>query len=271
MKYIVASTISVAVVFLASFLVCGLIRRRLRKKPPLAVHVSIAILSGIALTIALFCAFLSTYYPAEEAALRLLSGGDGFTVTDQGDYLFVDGSGEETALVFYPGAKIESEAYLPLMVKLAQNGIDGFLIKPPLHFALLDANAAGRIMEAYPYERFLVCGHSLGGFVASSFAASHPSETDSLVLLGSYPMADVDDPVRLLTVYGSEDRVLDWNEYEKSKTHFPVHAEELRIEGGNHAGFGNYGVQKVDGEAKIPGDEQQDITVSAIMAFLEER
>jgi hypothetical protein len=45
---------------------------------------------------------------------------------------------------------------------------------------------------------------------------------------------------------------------------------EVIIEGGNHAGFGDYGVQDGDGEASLSGEEQRKITVEAVMEILQE-
>jgi len=43
--------------------------------------------------------------------------------------------------------------------------------------------------------------------------------------------------------------------------------QETVIEGGNHAQFGNYGVQKGDGKATVTAEEQQDRAIQAISAF----
>ncbi|UWG96942.1 alpha/beta hydrolase [Dehalobacter sp. DCM] len=42
------------------------------------------------------------------------------------------------------------------------------------------------------------------------------------------------------------------------------------IKGGNHAQFGNYGLQKGDGIAQITADEQQSEAVRIIDAFIKE-
>ena len=73
--------------------------------------------------------------------------------------------------------------------------------------------------------------------------------------------------VALLSMYGSEDRVLEADPYEKGKAFWPTHARELVIEGGNHAGFGNYGAQEGDGTATISAQEQQDQAAQAIVAL----
>ena len=43
----------------------------------------------------------------------------------------------------------------------------------------------------------------------------------------------------------------------------------FEIEGGNHAGFGNYGKQKGDGELLITREEQQNVAVDLITNFIE--
>ena len=45
--------------------------------------------------------------------------------------------------------------------------------------------------------------------------------------------------------------------------------EETVIEGGNHAQFGSYGLQKGDGEAALTAEEQQDRTLRAISGYLQ--
>jgi hypothetical protein len=47
----------------------------------------------------------------------------------------------------------------------------------------------------------------------------------------------------------------------------PKNYLELVIQGGNHAGFGNYGLQKGDGNADITSDQQQEGTAQAFAEF----
>jgi len=79
-------------------------------------------------------------------------------------------------------------------------------------------------------------------------------------LLGAYVYGDV-DPGQSLTIYGSEDQVLD-----RSKITYSENVEVIL--GGNHAQFGNYGLQKGDGTATITRDEQQDLTVQKILDWI---
>lgn len=48
-------------------------------------------------------------------------------------------------------------------------------------------------------------------------------------------------------------------------------AAEYVLEGGNHAGFGNYGSQKGDGEAGITDREQWQETIDYIMDMIRQQ
>ena len=268
MKYIILTILSIISVFLVSFLAGWIIRRRLKKKLSLSKHVFIVLGFGILFFAMLCLVYFGLYYRADETALSVLTKNDGIKVGETDDYLFLDGKGNDTALIFYPGAKVESEAYLPLMEMLARNDIDCFVVRPPLRFAQFASKVPEEIIDKYGYKDYLLCGHSLGGVVASSFCADHPDEVSGLVLLAAYPISDINDSISLLTVYGSEDLIFNRKEYEKSRDHFPAGADELIIEGGNHAGFGNYGIQEGNGKAEITQLQQQEITANAIIKFV---
>ena len=135
---------------------------------------------------------------------------------------------------------------------------------------IFDSNAADKIIGKYDYDTFLLGGHSMGGLVASGYAAQHSDAVDGVVLLAAYPTEKISDSVGLLSVYGTDDKVLDRGAYESAKRYFPDGYTEKIINGGNHAQFGNYGAQSGDGEATITAQEQQTQTVFAIIQFAEE-
>jgi hypothetical protein len=213
--------------------------------------------------------YFSVYYHATDAAEAALGGSAGVTVTavDEG-YLF-DGSGDDAALIFYPGAKVEADAYAPLMLKIAEQGTDCFLCSMPLNFALFDKDRACRMADKYDYDRWFLAGHSLGGAAAAMLAESRAQHWDGLVLLAAYPTAELQEPT--LSVYGSEDKVLNIDKYEEAESlnYWSDETTEIVIQGGNHAQFGDYGIQKGDGEASIPAEQQQNETAEAITAFIE--
>ena len=231
-------------------------------------HVLCAVLAA-ALLFALGAGiYLGRYSRSDPSVARFLESGG--TVTAErvsGGWRF-DGPGEGSAVIFYPGGKVETEAYAPLLFRLAEDGEDCFLAEMPLRLAITTVGAAADIMAGYDYDEWILAGHSLGGVAAAMYASREDSGIDALVLLAAYPTKPLPDGIRLLSVYGSEDGVLDFGRYEESKARWPRDASELVIEGGNHAQFGDYGTQAGDGAALISRREQQQITADAVLRWL---
>lgn len=125
-------------------------------------------------------------------------------------------------------------------------------------------------MEKYDYEHWYIGGHSLGGAMAADYAAGHSSAFDGLVLLASYSAKDLSDAsFPVLSIYGSEDGVLNMDKVESSRKFMPQVYGEHVITGGNHAWFGSYGEQKGDGTATISHEEQWQETINYILGILE--
>ena len=229
-----------------------------RKKRLLAGGIFLLVLA--VLTGAFFW-YVSDYYRADEIALEVLAQDS--TITVQDDLTILSPSyPTDTAVIFYPGAKVEAEAYLPLLTKIRQTGVTCILVHMPFRMAIFDADAAEEVMEQFPeYQHWYIAGHSMGGAMASQFAASHPDEVDGLILLGAYLYGDY-PPEKTLTVYGSLNQSVE--------DHIDYTENVVEIEGGNHAQFGNYGPQKGDQPATISAEEQQAQTVAAIEEFLGE-
>ncbi|MFI3229143.1 MAG: alpha/beta hydrolase [Bacillota bacterium] len=169
----------------------------------------------------------------------------------------------DVGLVFYQGGRVDYLAYAPLMQKLQQAGINVFLVDTAYNMACFGINKASAIMEEYTaITNWYVGGHSLGGVMANVFASNHSDEINGLVMLGIYLSSDY-DVENTITIYGSNDlRVGDSVTYTTN-----VHV----IEGGNHAQFGNYGPNDGDGVATITTEEQQNITVELVSAFMNTR
>ena len=55
----------------------------------------------------------------------------------------------ETALIFYPGANVEYNAYEPLMAACAKRGIMTILVKMPFNLASLDFNWANKVRKNF--------------------------------------------------------------------------------------------------------------------------
>ena len=72
-----------------------------------------------------------------------------------------------------------------------------------------------------------------------------------------------------MSLFGSEDKVLNREKYEKYKSNLPDDFTEIVIQGGCHAYFGMYGMQKGDGVPTITVEEQILQTSAYIAEFIE--
>lgn len=205
-------------------------------------------------------------YPASDAALEAQATGE------TNDHVTVFRPEHVLAgMIFYPGGRVEHEAYAPLMRACADRGILCLLLEMPLDLAVLDMHAAQEVRNAYADETdvWLIGGHSLGGAMAASHAAGHEQDYTGLVLLGAYAADDLRDTgLRVLSVFGSEDGVLNREKYEACLANYPKDFMEMEIEGGNHAGFGDYGEQAGDGKASIAREAQIARTADAIAEMI---
>lgn len=209
--------------------------------------------------------YVNDYYHADENALKYMNGTDDVSVLKMDNGLFIDGEGNETALIFYPGAKVEYTSYLALLTRLADEGVDCFLVEMPFNIAFLGQDSADKIIDNYNYTRYYMAGHSLGGAVAANYI-KETNNTDGLILLESYSTDKISKPV--LSVYGNEDKILNHEKYDEFKSLMGDGLSEVVIDGGNHAQVGDYGVQTGDGTAKISSENQQKQIVDAVVDFI---
>lgn len=226
----------------------------------------------LALTVGGCALYVSDYYRADLAAIEAFSeGGDPVTKTLLSDGMVAYGEPDfDVGFIFYPGGKVEYTAYEPLMRQLAARGVLCVLIEMPFNLAVLDMNAADGVCARYPdVDRWYIGGHSLGGSMAASYLAKHAEDFDGIVLLGAYSTADLSaKPLRALSLYGSEDTVMNREKYERYRKNLPLDLTEAEIEGGCHAYFGMYGEQAGDGTPTLTAAEQICRTAEYILRFV---
>ena len=216
-------------------------------------------------------AYVSDYYRADEAALAAIAyQTDQVQIEQDGDVIWFVPEEPTAGLILYPGGKVEHTAYAPLLRACAENGILCALVRMPGNLAVMDMNAADGLREKRSeVTAWYIAGHSLGGAMAANYAAAHSEDYSGLILLAAYSTKDLSQmSLRVLSVYGSEDGVMNRDAYKKNWANLSTDTTEIILGGGCHAQFGNYGPQDGDGIPTISGEEQLRQTVEAIAAFV---
>lgn len=217
--------------------------------------------------------YVNDYYRADLDAISAFSSSNNVKreILDDGTIVYKP-ENAESGLIFYPGGKVEYTAYIPLMEELAKKDIMCVLLKMPFNLAVLDVNAAEGVQEMFPEtEKWYISGHSLGGSMAATYLAENVEDFDGLVLLGSYSTAVLsEENVKVLSVFGGEDKVMNKEKYDEYKINLPEDFLEEVIDGGCHAYFGMYGEQDGDGIPTITNEEQIQKTAEIIKNFIKQ-
>ena len=260
MKYIIMCLAALIVCFCCAWFPTNLIRKKKHLQWPWVALLMLVF--SLAIAGIVMMSYLGVYYHAEPEALEPSPSVKVEKI--DGGYFF-NGPGNEEALIFYPGAKVEATAYAPLMTALAENGMDCFLAEMPFRMAIFGSNTAEKFLNTYSYSRWTAAGHSMGGLVISGFASDHADMIDNLVLLAAYPGTEIPESISFCSIYGTLDGCLNMQAYEQAKVYWPDSSSEVVLEGGNHAQYADYGEQSGDKEPSISRNMQQEQTVAAIL------
>ena len=204
---------------------------------------------------------------------QLLLSDNLITIENTDDYYSFRPKTEfENVLIFYPGAMVESKAYIPLCRKLAEKGVMVYIIKMPWRLA---TNGYTKPKELHLFtdssKTYILAGHSQGAKMAAQFVYENPGLIDKLILIGTTHPRDIslaDRDIPVLKIYGSKDGVADEKSILDNRSKLPESAKFFRIEGANHAQFGYYGSQLGDDNAEISREQQQAETLNSIMEFI---
>ena len=105
--------------------------------------------------------------------------------------------------------------------------------------------------------------------MAAVYLKDNITSFNGLILLASYSTADLSDTgLDVISIYGSEDNILNMDKYDKNKNNLPKSFTESIIDGGCHAFFGMYGAQDGDGTPTISNVEQILKTTEHISNFI---
>ncbi len=189
-------------------------------------------------------------------------------------FLFTPKKEFKNVVIFYPGAMVETEAYVPLCRKIADNGIQVYLIKMPWRLASKGYNKPKELnFFNDSTKNYILAGHSQGGKMAAQFVYENPKLIDKLILIGTTHPRDIslaEFEIPILKIYGSKDGVADEKAIFENKSKLPKSAKFSCIEGANHAQFGYYGFQLGDDKANISREQQQKQTLAEILKFINE-
>ncbi len=232
--------------------------------------ISSSVLGFFMLFFSIMLIYFSIYYKADIESDVLLTNNDVIIYENKDYIMFEPTISYNNAFIFYQGAKVDEVAYAPMIKEIAKNGILCFIIKSPFNFALFDINAAEDIISMYLDQNlnWYVGGHSLGGSMSSIFANSNKELVTGVILFGSYSTKDISD-LKVLSIYGTDDRILNIDKYNECKSNLPSEYKEVVINGGNHANFAYYGEQNGDGKALISKEEQIYISVNECINFIQ--
>ena len=177
----------------------------------------------------------------------------------------------EVGVVFYAGNPVDYRDYGTLLKALAAHGY--LVISPefPFDTAIFNITAGEEYMKQYPEIReWFLAGHSHGGGVSTGEVVLRPDLFQGAILIDpviGVPVPRKDFPVLLF--HATEDFVCPQAFHETVKAELSAtDLTEVIIEGGNHAQFGDYGVQAFDGAAKISQEEQIAITIREVVQFI---
>ena len=219
------------------------------------------------------CSLLASSY----TNLNTESQWAGFQVMDSessGWLIFKHRESPSRAIVFYPGGKVEPEAYGQFADALSKQAEALVVIVPmPLDLAVLGSKRANKVRQAFPdIEQWYIAGHSLGGTMAADLVYKQPGFWKGFILLASYAQEKQDFSDRDLAVasiIGNRDGLISQDKWETTLKRLPDHAFKLAIDGGNHAGFGTYGPQEGDNDGLISPQQQQRITIEALANWIQ--
>ncbi len=253
----------------------------MKKFKKIAKWVVLAIVAVIIVAAIGFKIYTQGYYKADMETItaietRLEANVNSYS-DENGTVFIPETSVPKAVIVFYPGGKVEYRAYSGLMYEIASRGYICILPRMPENLAFLRINAVEKITAKYAADvdsvknlDWYIAGHSLGGVAASLYLEDKIDEYAGIILCASYPNADFSDKdIRLLSIYGAEDKVIKADAYENSKAYWPKDSEEYIIEGGIHSYFGCYGIQNGDGTPRISNTEQIAETADMIASWIE--
>lgn len=177
----------------------------------------------------------------------------------------------KVGIMFYAGLPVDYRDYGPILKNLASAGYLVVSVEFPLDVAALNVIAGEEYIKQYPQiDEWFLSGHSHGGGVACVEASLHNDLWKGLILMASVPTVfPLPDNYPVLTFHATEDGAVPLQSHKVLMAELTnTDCTEVIIKGGNHAQFGDYGVQSNDNPATISAKKQQTTTTKHILKWL---
>jgi len=224
-------------------------RRHARR---LVVWLGVALLVVVALTVI----YVGTPYHGTPESITAVADDPRVSVdrTNDGYVLQPANRTPEAGVVFYPGGRVDPDAYVESLAPLAREAnVTVVVPKMPLNLAVVDyslaetglgSHAADSAMASQPrVDEWYVGGHSLGGAMACRYVATG-AEVEGLLLYASYCDVDISErDLAVVSVTGDADTVLNRTAYDRNREQLPASARIAELSGVNHTQFGSYSRQ----------------------------
>jgi pimeloyl-ACP methyl ester carboxylesterase len=171
--------------------------------------------------------------------------------------------------LFWRGGLVSPHAYISSMAEFSRRGYRVVIAKVPRNLAILSVNKGLEISRRLGGE-WVAGGHSLGGVAAAWSLHDHPSAFKGLVIMASFPSDDKglgSRNIPVLSLYAEKDGLSPPADILANASLLPSATVFYRIDGGNHAGFGDYGRQDGDRSADISPAQQHSVMANQLEVF----
>src|SRR5579871_4559895 len=124
--------------------------------------------------------------------------------------VFTAGSGEPLVFLHGGGVVEGFDCFAPLaetfrFLAPQTPGFNGTALEPPITGVDELVRHTGRVLDELGVERTSLVGHSLGGWLAASFAAAHPERVRSLVLAAPFGLDFPEHPIANVPAMGPQE------------------------------------------------------------------
>ena len=220
-----------------------------------------------------FVIWISYSMQAKNVDPGLLTNNDKIAVADNSEYIsFTPVQQHKNIFIFLPGAMVDPIAYVPLCRKLAEAGIQTFIIRMPYRQARLGYKKLLKLNILNDKDKtYILAGHSQGAKMAAQFVQENPGKINKLILMGTTHPKDYkleSRGIHVLKIYGTSDGVAREEDVLMNKSNLPAATKFVCIKGGNHSQFGYYGYQLGDHSASVTREEQQKIILESVLFFI---